>query len=97
MPEEAPQEVAHLVARCISEPEHRPSAEQCAEVISGFLPGVARKTSGRTASGEAARFRRASSGTQPKSPVCPPPKSGSSDPPKSSVSKAPKSSVSAPS
>ena len=73
VPEEAPQEVADLVARCISEPERRPTAEQCAEVISSFLPGVARKTSGRTASGEVGRFKRASSGAQPKSPVCPRP------------------------
>ena len=56
---------------CISEPERRPTAEQCAEVISSFLPGVARKTSGRTASGEVGRFKRASSGAQPTSPVRP--------------------------
>ena len=97
VPEEAPQEVADLVARCISEPERRPSAEQCAEVISSFLPGVARKTSGRTASGEVGRFKRASSGAQPRSPTRTAPKSGSSDPPKSSGGNAPKSSGSAPS
>ncbi len=97
MPEEAPPEVADLVARCISEPERRPTAEQCAEVISSFLPGVARKTSGRTASGEVGRFKRASSGAQPKSSGCPAPKSGSSNPPNSSGSNAPKSSGSAPS
>lgn len=97
MPEEAPQEIADLVVRCTGEPELRPTAEQCAELISSFLPmGVARKSSGRTASGEVGQFRRASGGSQPNSPACPAPKSGGSNPPKSTGSNAPRSTGSAP-
>ena len=99
VPEEAPQEIADLVVRCTGEPEARPTAEQCAEAIAGFLPmgSVSRKSSGRTASGEVGQFRRASgSGTQPNSPACPAPRSGGGGPPKSSGSNAPKSSGSAP-
>ena len=86
------------MVRCTGEPELRPTAEQCAEAISSFLPmgSVSRKSSGRTASGEVGQFRRASGGTQPNSQVCPAPRSGTSNPPKSSGSNAPKSSGSAP-
>ncbi|CAK0772056.1 hypothetical protein CVIRNUC_003924 [Coccomyxa viridis] len=99
VPEEAPQEIADLVLQCTGEPEARPTAEQCAELIGSFLPmsGVSRKSSGRTASGEVGNFRRASGGsTQPNSPACPAPRSGGGNPPKSFGSNAPKSSGSAP-
>ncbi|CAL8464771.1 g4306 [Coccomyxa elongata] len=42
VPEEAPQEIADLVLRCTAQPEHRPSAAECADIIRPHLLSAAK-------------------------------------------------------
>ena len=42
VPEEAPQEIADLVLRCTAQPEHRPSAAECADIIRLHLLSAAK-------------------------------------------------------
>jgi hypothetical protein len=82
VPEEAPQEIADLVIRCIGDPEVRPSAQEIAELLASHLPMAgARRASSRAMSSECARSPKSPAAGQPTLPVGPAPRSGAGNPP----------------